>query len=354
MQPRLCFDFCRQHESARFFGIVHGRECYCSPYFHVQSTGGQGVCNLNCEGDAKEMCGGPEKSSLFEMHQCGDSADEASLASQLAKDAADEALAVATAANDTASALHALAGAWQLGVCSADDEGERICALRQTWLAASAKAIDAASVARHEADKVTAMRTELESQQAAAKAAGQSLNASLASSMELLTSEARDAAASTKGKAAAVNMTLTEIGGPLLGKPLASFGKVYQRPNTSAGWFPLCALVPIQGQAYAALAQDDPATCADRCLSMSTGVGECVGFNYQYMGGLAACQLLSGEGLVKSMITMAVPVFEVTQSKISQMGLTSLSCYISEGWMAGHPRGPLKASPYKIREVTSG
>merc|ERR1719436_115258 len=43
MEPRLCFDFCRTIPTAHFFGIAHGTDCYCSTYFHAQSTGGQGT-----------------------------------------------------------------------------------------------------------------------------------------------------------------------------------------------------------------------------------------------------------------------------------------------------------------------
>merc|ERR1719247_1800471 len=87
MTPRLCFDFCRQYENAKFFGLIHGRDCYCSVYYHAATTGG-GDCNAHCEGDTKEMCGGMEKSSLFEMHMCADTADEADQAAEMSKKAA--------------------------------------------------------------------------------------------------------------------------------------------------------------------------------------------------------------------------------------------------------------------------
>merc|ERR1719487_406235 len=90
MTPSLCFDFCRQHEAMKFFGIEYGRDCYCTGYVHAKSTGG-GACDLPCEGDAKEMCGGPKKSSTFEMHFCDSSADDAKLASDQAAKAIEKA-----------------------------------------------------------------------------------------------------------------------------------------------------------------------------------------------------------------------------------------------------------------------
>lgn len=69
MTPRVCFDFCRTVPEMQFFGLVHGRDCYCMHYYK-DGAGGSGVCNLPCEGDTGKMCGGEHKSSIYQMHAC--------------------------------------------------------------------------------------------------------------------------------------------------------------------------------------------------------------------------------------------------------------------------------------------
>jgi len=70
MTPHTCFEFCRSMDGMSFFGIKDGRTCYCMPYY--KSTTGSGMCDLPCPGDEMQICGGTVKSSVFEMHSCGD------------------------------------------------------------------------------------------------------------------------------------------------------------------------------------------------------------------------------------------------------------------------------------------
>ncbi|CAD7951506.1 unnamed protein product [Amoebophrya sp. A120] len=69
MTHDVCFKFCKDQEYMQYFGLVRGNECYCSPYF-VQAAGSSQDCNMACEGNAGEMCGGQTKASVFEMHGC--------------------------------------------------------------------------------------------------------------------------------------------------------------------------------------------------------------------------------------------------------------------------------------------
>jgi len=341
MQPRLCFDFCRQHPEAKFFGL-QGSNCYCGQYYHAKSTGGQGTCSFHCEGDKKELCGGPEKSSLFEMHMCGDSQSEADYALESSGESEKATKALVDVMNTTALRLVDLAKAWQLGVCSMGKEGQRVCSLPGTWVATANDALSAASKTSHTADELLSMTKQLEGHMTATKDAGDALNASLASKMELMTSAVLDASAKTKGSSAGLSMELKAIGGPLSKNATTSYLDAFQAlGDTKAGWFALCAIEPISGQAFAALSEDSPEGCASRCLSLSSGVNACAAFNYQYKDGLAACQLLSGEGLVEPRLLKAIPVFEVSKSKRDAMGLASLDCYASGSFMAGHPKGPL-------------
>jgi hypothetical protein len=76
MTPKACFNFCRTVPGMLFFGLIYGRECYCTPYFKPTTAGGNGVCDLPCEGDASSTCGGNGMSDMYEMHFCDDTAEK--------------------------------------------------------------------------------------------------------------------------------------------------------------------------------------------------------------------------------------------------------------------------------------
>jgi len=69
MTPKVCFEFCQTVPDMGWFGLIHGRTCYCMPYWKP-SAEGTGKCDLPCEGDPTSMCGGDEKTSIYEMHSC--------------------------------------------------------------------------------------------------------------------------------------------------------------------------------------------------------------------------------------------------------------------------------------------
>lgn len=76
MTPRVCFDFCRTIPDMSQFGLVYGRECYCTPYYH--QIPGDGVCSSPCEGDNTVTCGNQDgMADVYEMHTCGDTVQEA-------------------------------------------------------------------------------------------------------------------------------------------------------------------------------------------------------------------------------------------------------------------------------------
>jgi hypothetical protein len=85
MKPQVCFEFCRTVPGMKFFGLIYGRECYCTPFF-VPTTG-DGVCDLPCEGDAASTCGGSGMSNIYEMHMCADTAAKLDKAIEAAKNA---------------------------------------------------------------------------------------------------------------------------------------------------------------------------------------------------------------------------------------------------------------------------
>jgi len=75
MTPEVCFDFCRTIPEMGYFGITNGDYCYCEPYFKPAESGSSS-CDVPCVGDTTLMCGGKEKSTVFEMHLCNDAADD--------------------------------------------------------------------------------------------------------------------------------------------------------------------------------------------------------------------------------------------------------------------------------------
>jgi len=96
MTPTVCFEFCRTVPHMGFFGIVNGRDCYCTPYYKPMESGSSN-CDATCEGEATLFCGGKEKSTVFSMHMCADTAQDLSdaagkagaMKSDLSNDAGD-------------------------------------------------------------------------------------------------------------------------------------------------------------------------------------------------------------------------------------------------------------------------
>jgi len=66
-----CFEFCRTVPNMVYFGLNNGNDCYCTPYYKPMA-GDNSNCDLPCEGDPSQMCGGKMRTSVFEMHSCDD------------------------------------------------------------------------------------------------------------------------------------------------------------------------------------------------------------------------------------------------------------------------------------------
>lgn len=75
MTPKICYEFCRTMPDMGYFGLIGGRDCYCTPFFKKTASGSDN-CDLPCPGDQMQMCGGKEKSQLYEMHMCMDTAGD--------------------------------------------------------------------------------------------------------------------------------------------------------------------------------------------------------------------------------------------------------------------------------------
>lgn len=89
MTPRECFNFCRVQDRIGFFGLIHGRDCYCTPYFRPEAGGENEDCDLPCPGDQTTMCGGKHKSDMYAMHYCNDADKDFDKAKSDAKEVVD-------------------------------------------------------------------------------------------------------------------------------------------------------------------------------------------------------------------------------------------------------------------------
>jgi hypothetical protein len=326
MQPSECFWFCRDKPGMRFFMIAHGRDCYCTEYYHDVSTGG-GDCSLPCEGDTNEMCGGPVKASAFEMHMCGKSASRADAAISGAEEAASKAMNASATGEQAYTAFSALSSRWQLGICS---KAAQICDLSAKWLDGANEVRDAA----HRAEDAANASSSAAAAVTEAKAAG--FNTSdLAGALESAMATARDEMSNAAVKAEVVSMAVKNLKG-LLGTvpPVEDWTTLFDSAATNAtGWHAICSLEPLEGMEFMMQAEDDPKLCADVCVSAGEA---CVGFNYQATEGAIACQMLSKEGVFspEGSLLDAFGIFEVSKSKVADLGYDSIDCFVTKSFLA--------------------
>lgn len=328
MAPDQCFQFCRDKPAARFFGIANGRDCYCTEYFHDISTGG-GSCDLPCEGDVNEMCGGAVKASLFEMHSCGNNLDLAAAAAQSAIDAGVKAEDAAKQGMETYEKMRSLADSWQLPVCS---KAASVCQLSAQWEDQAQEVYDAALRARIAANETTDAVAALRG----AAGAGTASNSSKGMlAVEQGVAAAREAMSAAAVKTTVVEMALAQAAGPLAAaEDRADFGDLFKTGSTrkEKGWMSVCALTPIQGKNMVAVDAASPAKCGDVCVSAGD---DCVGIQFQAKGGLVACQLLSSDGVFEQDMSLldAFGVFEVSKTKVEAMGLDAMDCFLKQAFL---------------------
>lgn len=108
MTREICFNFCRTIPDMKFFGLIYGRDCYCSPFFK-QEAGDSSGCDAVCEGNPTEMCGGMAKSNIFAMHLCANTAEELGNAIEKAGELAKAAAGVGEEGEKTAKDLETTA-----------------------------------------------------------------------------------------------------------------------------------------------------------------------------------------------------------------------------------------------------
>jgi hypothetical protein len=292
-----------------------------------------------------------EKNSMFEMHMCDDSTTEAEQVQEMSLNAVMASDEVVKSATETVAKVLALASSWKLDVCSLAPEGQRVCALPTEWTAMANKITGVQVEVTHDTEVLNTETKKLYDATQALKKHADDVNATIMSKAELMTGIVRNGAAKVSGSVEMMKGVIKAVNGPVVGEPLKTFDVFKPLGDVKADWFAVCALVPIPGQSYAAVAKDDPATCASKCLSLAAGTEYCAAFNYQYKDGLAACQLLTANGVVEpdDAINGQVPIFEVSKTKRDAMGIESMGCYAHGRFTAGHPRGPL--GTHVVKEV---
>lgn len=349
MSPTECFTWCRDKAGMRFFLIEHGRDCYCTEYYHDITTGG-GNCDLPCEGDYNEMCGGQVKASAFEMHMCGKGASRADAAAESCHAEADKAAMAAADGTAAFEAFQTIQTQWQLGVCS---KSAQVCDLAAHWQDAAQSVRDAA----HRADAAGQDAEEAAEAVEAAKAAGFN-TAQLATDLEMAIDAAGEASRGAAVKSGAVGLALKAVSGALNAtQPTKDVMTLFETASTRDEWHAVCNLEPLEGKKYM-LASAEPvdgfALCADVCVAL---LDECVGFNYQNVTGAVACQMLSKTGVYtpQGSLSDAFGIFEVSETQVGNLGYDRIDCFLKAAFLArnGGVKPEVLATVIKTAETTT-
>lgn len=112
MTLKVCFKFCRTVPDMNFFGLIKGRECYCTPYYKPMA-GDSSMCDAPCDGDAGTFCGGMTKSLIFSMHACGDTKSNVADAAQKLTDVKTDVTALGKSVAKAAKSMQSLADTMQ-------------------------------------------------------------------------------------------------------------------------------------------------------------------------------------------------------------------------------------------------
>mmetsp|Transcript_48241 Transcript_48241/g.112884 ORF Transcript_48241/g.112884 Transcript_48241/m.112884 type:complete len:475 (+) Transcript_48241:79-1503(+) len=120
MTPTTCFEFCRTVPEMTFFGLTNGRTCYCTPYYQAMASDST-QCDVVCDGDNTQMCGGKTKSDIYEMHMCSDTQADLTKAVTDAEAMSVEMEALATNATEASKKMQSTAARMKLMFGQAGD-----------------------------------------------------------------------------------------------------------------------------------------------------------------------------------------------------------------------------------------
>jgi len=361
MEPRLCFDFCReQGPEYRFFGIRGGGECYCTTYYDkADSVGGNGACDIPCPGDehGKEICGGADLTSLFEMHMCANSVKEAEVALALAEKSVSalDSL-VADVASPFQENLKTMSERWVLeGACSLQAHG--VCEYKGKWLDVGNKMktlidtqskrqseemhklVDAMQILNiKEGDKVAGENADLPKIEKATKAV-EAQTRVVNEQTELLTRFLEDAK---------VGLATTPQEDPIQVEAPGEKGfkevTLFQElGDTEKNWHAVCDMEPHGYGTVVSFNETDHRLCSKTCLEDIN----CMGYNVAVVDQVMSCTFLSREGLTKPAIAFAVPVFEISQTKVDALKFDKIGCFMRKTFMNDNGRGKTKTDVKK-------
>merc|ERR1719424_12280 len=122
MTQKVCFEFCRTVPNMGFFGIVNGRGCYCTPWYHAKESDSS-QCDVLCDGDNTLVCGGESKSSVFAMHMCDSTAADLAKVSKPAEVMVSEMGGLVKLAKGLSSDMQKMAAQLQKRLGAVGDSG---------------------------------------------------------------------------------------------------------------------------------------------------------------------------------------------------------------------------------------
>jgi len=339
MAPELCFDFCRtQGPDYRFFGIEQGSKCYCTTYYTKASKGGTGKCDIPCEAEnaKNEMCGGSDMASLFEMHMCADSKKEAEVAAHLAKRAKAELDAQVEYGQKFQAVLKKMSGAWAPGGCSLSKTGT--CDYAGRWLDVGNKLntlLKTSSVRAQE--KMGELLTSLD----VLVADGQELSA-----IEK-TTKMVDAQARVMNKETEKLVHFVEDAKVGLFSDAEEGDFFLELGETEKDWHAICDLESYNSVLFFSETANST-VAAQRCTrTCMDATRDCMGYNLAQFEGVTACTFLTGEKLTRPGIADAVPLFEISQTKIDAMAFSKVGCFMRKTFMNDSGRGTTKQDVLK-------
>merc|ERR1719163_98018 len=271
MTQTVCFAFCRTISGMKYFGLTHGRDCYCAPYFK-QIAGDSSECDAVCEGDNTMMCGGMTKSSIFEMHACNDAAGNLKDASTAAGEARATLTDTSSAVAEVSKEMQSAADTLQQAFGKAGDQAAG---------ASLQAAKEFAGTLEHAAEKGQAIVAEIEALEtdAGGKQADDQSSEQVTAALQRATKSAKSEEAAL---AALKKKATTEVA---------------NGTNASALYYPIMyfvdkAFVDVPSTCGGVSAADPIVGSHDECATAcEAAVGKCVGFGYFASGNL--CFLFS-------------------------------------------------------------
>lgn len=280
MTHDVCFKFCRTIPDMLFFGLTHGRDCYCAPYYTPEASDSS-TCDAVCEGDNTMMCGGMSKSTVFQMHECSDTASDIADATAKMSTVTNGLAQVSSEAKTVAESMQSIADSLQPAFGKVGDSAAT--GLLQLAKVTAGKLLAAAAAGAELVDNMKGLDTSAQSAGAASGFEAVTAAESLVAQMGTIT---------TKGEGAADELSEALA----LAKPPTSAAN-----GSSALYYPVMYFVDKDHTEVPSTCGGNPAQeaivsdfqgCAAACTA-AVGPPSCVGFSYLSQGAEGLCFLFN-------------------------------------------------------------